>query len=91
MPPDVGVYGGAAADPNFAGGSDAVTYRVSLEGATGALAVSAELLYQPLSYRFVQDMLVDGGAAAERFGGYYAAADKTPARVAAIEPVQVEE
>jgi hypothetical protein len=33
---------------------------------------------------------IDGGAAAARFGGYYASADKTPVRVAAIEPVQVE-
>ena len=91
LPPDVGVYGAAADDLNFAGGSDAVTYRVSLEGATGALTVAAELLYQPLSYRFVQDMLVDGGAAAERFGGFYEAADKAPARVATIEPMVVEE
>ena len=51
--------------------------------------VAAELLYQPLSYRFVQDMLAVGGDAVDRFGGYYASADKTPARVAAIAAVQV--
>jgi hypothetical protein len=90
LPPDIGVYGRAADDANFTSGGDAVTYRVDLVGATGPFTVAAELLYQPLSYRFVQDMLAGGGAAAARFGGYYASADKTPDRVAAIEPVQVE-
>jgi hypothetical protein len=90
LPPDIGVYGEAANDASFTGGGDEVTYRVDLTGATGPFTVDAELLYQPLSYRFVQDMLVDGGAPAALFGGYYASADKTPDRVAAIEPVQVE-
>jgi hypothetical protein len=90
LPPDIGVYGEAMQDANFAGGGDAVTYRVDLDGAQGPFTVQAALLYQPLSYRFVQDMLVDGGEPAARFGGYYASADKTPDRVAAIAPVQVE-
>jgi hypothetical protein len=90
LPPDIAVYGEAAGDANFAGGGDVVTYRVDLGGAQGPFTVQAELLYQPLSYRFVQDMLAGGGAAAARFDGYYASADKTPDRVAVIEPVQVE-
>jgi hypothetical protein len=90
LPPEIGVYGEAANDANFAGGGDAVTYRVDLAGATGPFTVAAELLYQPLSHAFVQDMLQAGGAAADRFGGYYAAAGKAPDRVAAIEPLQVE-
>jgi hypothetical protein len=89
LPPDIGVYGEAEEDPNFAGAGDVVTYRVDLGGAQGPFTVTAELLYQPLSYRFVQDTLVDGGEAAARFGGYYASADKTPDRVAEIEPVEI--
>ena len=71
LPPDIGVYGAAADDPNFASGTDTVTYRVSLGGTGGALTVTAELLYQPLSYGFVKDMLADGGDAVDRFGAYF--------------------
>ncbi len=89
LPSDVAVYGAAADDPNFIGGGDLVTYRVSLAGATGPFTLAAELLYQPLSYRFVQDMLADSTTEGTRFGGYYAAADKAPNRVAAIAPLVV--
>jgi hypothetical protein len=40
------------------------------------------LRYETLSYRFVQDMLADGTALTECFGGYYALEDKTPLVVA---------
>jgi hypothetical protein len=90
LPPDIAVYGEAAEDANFAGGGDEVTYRVDLAGTRGPYTVEAELLYQPLSYRFVQDMLADGGAPAAQFGRYYTSADKTPDRVSAIAPVVVE-
>jgi hypothetical protein len=90
LPPDIAVYGEAADDANFAGAGDVVTYRVDLTGAQGPFTIAAELLYQPLSYRFAQDMQLDGGAPAARFGDYYTSADKSPDLVAAIEPVQVE-
>ena len=73
-------------DANFVGGGDLITYQVDVEGATGPFTVNAELLYEPLSYRFVQDMLVDKTPLTERFGGYYGETDKTPLVVAAIEP-----
>ena len=86
LPVDIAVYGEAANDANFVGGGDLVTYQVDLKGATGPFAVSAELLYEPLSYRFVQDLLVDNTPLTERFSGYYSETDKTPFRVAAIDP-----
>ena len=88
LPADIAVYGEAAGDANFVGGGDLVTYQVDVKGATGPFTVNAELLYEPLSYRFVQDLLRDKTPLVERFGGYYAATDKTPLRVAAIEPAQ---
>jgi hypothetical protein len=51
--------------------------------------VSAELLYEPLSYRFVMDLLADETDLTERFGGYYAETDTSPLLVAAIEPATV--
>ncbi len=40
--------------------------------------------------QFVQDLLRDKTPLTERFAGYYAATDKTPLRVAAIEPQQAQ-
>ena len=90
LPPEIAVQGAAAADANFVGGGDQVTYRVDVASAKGPFTVQAELLYQPLAYRFVQDMLADSGESGQAFGGYFAAADHTPDRVAAVEPTQVQ-
>jgi hypothetical protein len=87
LPPDVAVYGEAAGDANFSGGSDVVTYRVDVGEMKGPFTVRAKLLYEPLSYRFVVDMLADGTELTERFGGYYWGTDRTPLVVAAIEAV----
>ena len=89
LPADIAVYGEAAGDANFSGGSDLVTYRLEVRETTGPFTVSAELLYEPLSYRFVADMLADGTELTERFGGYYRETDRAPLVVAAIEPVTV--
>ncbi len=89
LPADIAVYGEAAGDANFSGGSDLVTYRVEVGEATGPFTVRAELLYEPLSYRFVADMLADGTELTERFGGYYWETDRAPLVVAAIEAVAV--
>ena len=86
LPADIAAYGEAADDANFVGGGDLITYQVDVKAATGPFTFSAELLYEPLSYQFVQDLLRDKTPLVERFGGYYAATDKTPLRVAAVEP-----
>ena len=49
----------------------------------------AELLYEPLSYQFVRDLLAAGTELTERFGGYYDQTDKAPLVVSVIEPVLV--
>lgn len=85
LPADIAVYGEAAADANFVGGSDLVSYWVDVAGATGPFTFAAELLYEPLSYQFVQDLLLDETPLVKRLGGYYGATDKTPLLVAAIE------
>ncbi len=89
LPPDARAYGGGRGRPQL--------YRRGrpgdLPGERGQrdrpFQVTAELLYQPLSYRFVQDMQADGGATAACISGYYASADKTPDRVASIPLIQV--
>jgi hypothetical protein len=86
---EIAVYGEAAGDANFLGGSDLVTYRMEVRGATGPFMVSAELLYEPLSYQFVVDLLADETELTERFGRYWGEADRAPLVVAAIEPATV--
>lgn len=87
LPADIAVYGEANGDDNFVGGSDQVTYQVNVTGGQAPFTIQAELLYQPLSYRFVADLLMDKTPLTERFAGYYAPADKTPLLVVAIQPV----
>ncbi len=84
LPADVAVYGLAAQDADFVGGSDLVRYQVDTSGYTGPFTVSVELLYQTLSYRFVQDLLQDKTELTERFGAYYAMSDKTAAVVSSL-------
>jgi len=88
LPADIAVYGQAQGDTNFVGGSDMLTYQVDVNGANGPFTFSAELLYEPLSYRFVQDLLLDKTSLTERFGGYYGEMDKLPLRVTSIEPIK---
>jgi hypothetical protein len=90
LPADVAVYGQAAEDANFLGGSDLVTYRMEVGGAAGPLTLTAELLYEPLSYQFVADLLTDETELTERFGRYYGQADTAPLVVAAIQPATVQ-
>ena len=89
LPSEIAVYGAAAGDANFLGGSDLVTYRIEVGQAGGPFLLSAELLYEPLSYQFVADLLAGGTELTERFGRYYRQADRAPLVVAAIEPSTV--
>lgn len=87
--PDVAVQGGAAADTDFVGGSDVVRYRVALAaGAAAPFRVEAELLYQPIGYRWADNLRGYATEESQRFGRYYAeaaAAAATPlARATAI-------
>ncbi|MBE0685219.1 MAG: hypothetical protein IH585_04390 [Anaerolineaceae bacterium] len=89
LPEDVAVHGAALQDPNFMGGGDLITYQIDVSDAQGPFTFSAELLYEPLSYRFIQDMFTDETAEIEQFSGYYGETYKQPLLVAAIEPVEV--
>jgi hypothetical protein len=70
--PDIAVHGSALEDPDFTDAGDRVRYSVPLMGAEGPFEVEAELLYQPIGYRWAQN-LKKYNAAAEprRFTTYY--------------------
>jgi hypothetical protein len=54
--PEVAVIGGAADDPNFTGAGARVRYSVDTENAQGPFQVEAELWYQPIGYRWANNL-----------------------------------
>ena len=69
-PPDTDVHGEAAGDPDFVGGGDRVRYVVSV--GAGPVTVEAELLYQPIGFRWAHNLDAYRAAAEPRqFVGYY--------------------
>jgi hypothetical protein len=81
---DIAVRGAAADDRNFTDAGDRVRYSAALGSAQGPFEVEAELLYQPIGYRWANN-LKKYGAAAEprRFNSYYdAMGSATGARIA---------
>jgi hypothetical protein len=83
---DIAVWGEAALlDNNFVGGSDQVTYQVSVRGYSGPFTVLAELLYQAVSYHFVLDLRQDSTSFIDRFGRYYDDADRMPTVIAIVQ------
>src|SRR5262249_35016859 len=70
--PDIAVHGEAAADPDFAGATDRVGYAVALGAGQGPFTVDAELLYQPIGYRWATNLKAYTRAAEpQRFTTYY--------------------
>lgn len=55
-PPDIAVQGNAADDPNFIAGSATTQYAIDPSGASGPFTISAELLYQPIGYRWARNL-----------------------------------
>jgi hypothetical protein len=83
--PDIAVWGSAAGDANFIGGEDTVTYRANVYRKRRPLTVTAELLYQSVSYPFAEDLREDGAEQVTRFFGFYDPADKTPRVVSQVQ------
>ena len=66
--PEIAVYGGAATDQDFTGDGDRVRYRVAV---AGAAAVEVELRYQPIGYRWAQNLAPYEAAEPKKFVEYY--------------------
>ena len=68
--PDVGVYGGASEDTDFADARDRVRYRIPAP-ASGALTVTATLWFQPIGYRWAENLKPYNASEPQRFVRYY--------------------
>jgi len=70
-PADVAVHGEARADPDFADGADHVRLRVPAGQGTPPFTVEAELLYQPIGYRWAENLRAVPGAEPRAFTRVY--------------------
>ncbi len=68
---DIAVQGFADEDKDFLGGSDRVRYRVDLANAEGPLKITARLYYQPIAYRWAQNLAHYDAPKINRFVDYY--------------------
>jgi hypothetical protein len=64
---DIAVHGEAAADPDFTAGSCITHYDLAINGAGGPFKISAELLYQPVGYRWAHNLASYQAAEPQRF------------------------
>jgi hypothetical protein len=68
---DIAVHGDAAEDPGFTGGFARVRYAIPVQG-DGPFAVEVELLYQPIGFRWAQNLKSYSTAfEPRRFNSYY--------------------
>ena len=67
---EIGVYGGAARDPDFTGAGDRVRYLVNVS-ALGPYTVEAELRYQSIGYRWAHNLEKYDAPEPKRFVSYY--------------------
>ncbi len=69
---DIAVVGNALTDPAFTGGGDRVRYSAPLGTATGPFTVEAELWYQPIGYRWANNLKpYDSAAEPKQFNTYF--------------------
>ncbi len=69
--PDIAVHGGAADDPAFTDAGHRVRYSVAVGNATGPFRAEAELWYEPIGFRWANNLKPYDAAEPKRFTGYY--------------------
>jgi hypothetical protein len=70
---EIAPQGGAVNDADFQGGGDKVRYSVALGSAQGPYQVEAELWFQPISYRWANNLRPYNAMKPQRFLKYYEA------------------
>jgi hypothetical protein len=79
----VAVHGAALKDDDFTGGGDHLRYLVDLDGATGPFRINVELWYQPIGYRWAENLRAYDEPLTQRFVSYYEAMSASSAVVLA--------
>jgi hypothetical protein len=71
VPSDVAVHGAALADPDFDDGVDRVHLRIPVGQGKAPFGIEAELLYQPIGFRWAENVRSVPGAEPPRFSRAY--------------------
>jgi mono/diheme cytochrome c family protein len=83
---DIAVRGSARDDPDFVGGGDRLLLDVPLSGSRRTpYTVEVELLFQPIGYRWIENLRAAEGDEVERFLRYAEATPNEPVLVARAE------
>ncbi len=81
---NIAIHGAAINDKNFIGGSDRIKYEIDTQSYSGPFTISLELLYQTISYQFIQDLYKDNSSLIDDFEDLYKEADKTPTLITSV-------
>jgi hypothetical protein len=87
---DIAVRGEAAGDANFTGDGDRVRYEIAVGTAGGPFDVQIELLYQPIAFRWAQNLTRYDAPEAKRFVSYYNGAAPASSVVVAHDAARVD-
>ncbi|MFO7930860.1 MAG: hypothetical protein ACQETG_02030 [Thermodesulfobacteriota bacterium] len=68
---DIAVQGKADEDADFTGGGDTVRYVVPVTSGSGPFSIQAELWYQPIGFRWAQNLKQQQAAEIDRFVSYF--------------------
>ena len=68
---DIAPKGTAMTDANFAGGGDKIRYSIPVGNAQGPFQVEVEFWFQPISFRWANNLKSYKAMETERFTGYY--------------------
>ena len=69
--PEIAPQGSAMTDDDFTGGGDKIRYSVPLGSAQGPYQVEVEFWFQPISYRWANNLKPYKASEPERFTRYY--------------------
>ena len=68
---EIAPQGGAMNDADFTGGGDKIRYTIAVGNAQGPFQVEAELWFQPISFRWANNLKPYDAMEPKRFTGYY--------------------
>ncbi len=68
---EIAPQGAAATDEDFTGGVDKIRYSVPLGTSAGPYRIEAELWFQPISFRWANNLKPNNAMEPQRFAGYY--------------------
>lgn len=86
---DIAVSGKAADDSDFTGGEDSISYSVSIKESEGPFHVKVELWYQPIAFRWAQNLKQQKAGEIDRFVSYYNEFSSVSGIILASEKIEV--